>query len=523
MNCKSIIWLACYCLWAVYVHAFPENKTEKTDDSSINRYGMYLKKNTDGTYVIDKKYDRFPEVKTLPGLLKPYVYTPRNIREEDYGRCVTKRFVYKKYNGYELALEVDIPEGNGTFPFIIYVHGGGWYNGTLDVFRKHSTFLASHGIAGVRISYTLIPRGATYNQVSAEINEALSFIKARAAELSLDISNFGFAGGSAGAQLSAVTAMQTKGCKLFIGIFGSYDLLRRTPGNFPRDPALQAYFNTKEADTLKKASAVYHIPKRNVPACLLVHGTCDTSIDYNQSVWFQEALEGSGAFTELVLYKGYEHSFTRPGISDAYESLVLKMLSFSKQVFSRERIACVGNSITFGALLTERKNAYPALLQQKSDGRLEVGNFGVSGATLQFDKKMAYVKSSEYKSIASFRPDAIVLKLGANDARPDEWNGQAVFYENYTELVDSLLPVCGELYLCTPTRPYGGKWKERNKILKKELIPVIRKVAKEKHLKLIDLYNVLPAKDAYYMKDGIHPTAAGYELISDYVYSNIVK
>lgn len=523
MNYKLIILFLYGCLSALLSYAYPECQAGKEDNVSINRYGMRLKKKMDGTYTIDKKYDTFPEVAGLPELVQPYVYTPRDIRECDYNGCITKQFIYKTYDGYQLALEVDIPEGKGPFPFIIYVHGGGWYNGTLDVFRKHSTYLASHGIAGVRISYTLIPRGATYNQVSAEINEAFSFIKSHAAELSLDMSNFGFAGGSAGAHLSAIAAMQTKGCKLFIGIFGSYDLLRRKPGNFPSEQTLQAYFNTKDADTLKKASAFYCIPDRNVPACLLVHGTCDTSIDYTQSIWFREALEKNGAFTELLLYKGYEHSFTRPGVSDAYESLVQKMLSFSKQIFARKRIASVGNSITYGALLTERKKAYPALLQQKSCGRFEVCNFGVPGATLQFDKKNAYVKSTEYKSIAAFCPEVILLKLGANDARPQEWNGRDVFYKNYAELLDSLLLLCPEIYLCTPTRPYGEKWKDRNKLLKKELIPVIRKIAKEKHLKLIDLYKVLPAEDAYYMKDGIHPTAAGYEVISEHIYTELEK
>lgn len=483
----------------------------------LNRYGMHLTKDKDGMYVINKKYGSFTEVAGLPDLLTPYAYVPQKIQESDYVNCITKRFIYKKHKGYELALEVDIPKREGSFPFIVYVHGGGWYNGTLDVFRKHSTYLASNGIAGVRIAYSLIPQGATYDQVIAEINEAFAFVISRAGELSLDTTRFGFAGGSAGAHLSAITAMKTRGCKLFIGIYGSYDLERRKPGDFPADNAMLTYLKAKEGDVLKKASAIYQIPDRNIPACLLVHGTCDTSIDYNQSIWFADALKNEGAFVDLVLYKGYEHSFTKPGVSDAYESLIEKMLSFSKQVFYRKRIACIGNSITYGALLENRKDAYPVRLQQKWGNRYDVCNLGVSGATLQFDKAKAYAKTSEYKSIAAYRPDVIILKLGANDARPAEWNGCDVFYKDYTKLIDDLLAVCPTIYLCTPTPPYGEKWKERDKILRKQLIPVLKKIAGERHLKLINLYEELPLKEDYYMEDGIHPTAMGYEIISDYI------
>ncbi|NLX80482.1 MAG: sialate O-acetylesterase, partial [Proteiniphilum sp.] len=60
-------------------------------------------------------------------------------------------------------------------------------------------------------------------------------------------------------------------------------------------------------------------------------------------------------------------------------SLFVMLSTFAKPI----KVACVGNSITFGYLVENReKNAYPYQLQTMLGSEYEVGNFGLSGATL---------------------------------------------------------------------------------------------------------------------------------------------
>ena len=83
--------------------------------------------------------------------------------------------------------------------------------------------------------------------------------------------------------------------------------------------------------------------------------------------------------------------------------------------FAQEKIkvACVGNSITYGTGVAEReKNAYPVKLQQMLGDKYEVGNFGKPGATLLNKGHRPYTQQQEYKDALAFAGDIVVIHLG---------------------------------------------------------------------------------------------------------------
>lgn len=91
------------------------------------------------------------------------------------------------------------------------------------------------------------------------------------------------------------------------------------------------------------------------------------------------------------------------------------------------RVACVGNSVTYGYGLRDRDHdAYPVRLQGFLDqtygaGRFEVGNFGHSGATLLYKGHRPYTSLPEFRQALDFRPDWVVIHLGLNDTDPRDW------------------------------------------------------------------------------------------------------
>ena len=111
---------------------------------------------------------------------------------------------------------MDLPQHDmGQVPYMIYIHGGGWQHGDLNVFKKHSIYMTERGIAGVRISYPLINQGGSLKRVMELIEKSVSFIRKHEKDWKLDSSRFGFCGASAGAHLAALAAMETDGCRLF--------------------------------------------------------------------------------------------------------------------------------------------------------------------------------------------------------------------------------------------------------------------------------------------------------------------
>jgi acetyl esterase/lipase len=312
-----------------------------TVSAQKNRYGMVLS-GSEGNYTLKDSAKICPLIvggcaalpadafTVLPG------YKPNLIIEKDYTQCTTLKFTYKTYDTYSLSMEVDIPkQATGPHPFIIWVHGGGWVNGSLTSFKNQSTYLATRGIAGVRISYSLMSQGGTFNQGKQEMADAFTFVQAHAAEWGLDMTRFGYAGGSAGTPLASLAAMKHNGngCKLFIGCNGIYDFTSNLQGSFGRSsPYLKEYPIQESRDVI---SAIHNIPEKasNVPAVVAFHGTADFTISYLQSVALCDAVLKKGGRAEKNIYENYVHAFYNKGNSDRFEDITLKMYAFASSVF----------------------------------------------------------------------------------------------------------------------------------------------------------------------------------------------
>ena len=100
--------------------------------------------------------------------------------------------------------------------------------------------------------------------------------------------------------------------------------------------------------------------------------------------------------------------------------LYLYLLCFCTLVSSAQtKVACVGNSITYGLKLENReKDAYPFQLQEMLGADFVVGNFGKSGATLLRKGHKPYVCQQEYQDALDFAADIVVIHLGINDTDP---------------------------------------------------------------------------------------------------------
>ena len=121
--------------------------------------------------------------------------------------------------------------------------------------------------------------------------------------------------------------------------------------------------------------------------------------------------------------------------------LSLLLLFISLPLFSRTpiKVACVGNSVTFGYKLPDRKTqAYPVRLQQMLGNGYDVRNFGHSGATLLNKGHNPYMQLPEFKDALAFKPDMVVIHLGLNDTDPRDWPQHGDdFVSDYRALIDS--------------------------------------------------------------------------------------
>lgn len=187
------------------------------------------------------------------------------------------------------------------------------------------------------------------------------------------------------------------------------------------------------------------------------------------------------------------------------------------------RVACAGDSITYGAGVENRdKNNYPKVLGEFLGASFDVRNFGRSGATLQKAGDLPYWNTEEYKGLVDWQPDVIILKLGTNDTKPQNWKGRKAFEADLKAMLEALrsLKSKPKIWVCLPVPVYADQWGINASTLDNGVIPSIMDVCNDRKIPVIDLNDAL-SNHAEMFPDKIHPNAAGAQLMAKIVYQAI--
>lgn len=181
-------------------------------------------------------------------------------------------------------------------------------------------------------------------------------------------------------------------------------------------------------------------------------------------------------------------------------------------------VACVGDSITEMQGNTKR-TSYPGYLQWLLGERYTVVNFGKSGTCVLGNSDKPYSKSEAFLNFKKILPDIVVIALGTNDSRPNNWKHKANFAASYKFLIDSAraLPSRPQVLVVLPipmiTNPGQFQYSLNGESIAQEIVPQIRKIAHENNCPIVDLFgSYTSTPDAYI--DGVHPTDAGLEQIA---------
>jgi len=189
-------------------------------------------------------------------------------------------------------------------------------------------------------------------------------------------------------------------------------------------------------------------------------------------------------------------------------------------VSNAKLVACIGDSITYGSGISNRDyNSYPAQLSrmlQKFDNQWQARNFGVSGATLLRNGDLPYVRQGAYTQALAAEPDAVIIKLGTNDSKPQNWALKDDFVSDYLFLIDSFaeLPSKPKIWICYPVPAFRDNFGIRESVIKNEIIPLVDQIAQLRDVIVIDLYTAL-SDSADLFPDGIHPNAEGAKLMAE--------
>lgn len=210
------------------------------------------------------------------------------------------------------------------------------------------------------------------------------------------------------------------------------------------------------------------------------------------------------------------------------------------------KVACCGDSITFGLMATTSENSYPSVLQKLLGETYIVENFGRNGATVIADYDFRdgqeygpYIKSAEYASAMASNPDIVILMLGMNDGNPTHCfnqKGGGAISEFYLSLYENTLCSILDGFHCLATAPqiFLCKTSAMKRVVCETLdfdyiyhftenLIKIRKIqektAQNYRIPLIDTLSAID--DPACFRDGVHLTDMGYAQLAAIVAKNI--
>ena len=205
-------------------------------------------------------------------------------------------------------------------------------------------------------------------------------------------------------------------------------------------------------------------------------------------------------------------------------ALVLGSLGWGQQ--KTIKVACVGNSITYGYGIENREqNSYPSVLQRLLGKGYKVGNFGHSGATLLSKGHRPYIKQEEYQKALAFAGDMVVIHLGINDTDPRNWpNHRNDFVKDYLTLISSLKKANPKARIViarmSPLSHRHHRFESGTRDWHAEIQQAIALVAQQTNAQLIDFHEPL-YHFPQMLPDAVHPNAQGAAILAQVVFGAI--
>ena len=442
------------------------------------------------------------------------------------GLQVSAQSTPKPFDIEQPSLRVFLPAPELATGRAVVACPGGGYSGLAVNHEGYdwAPYFNKQGIALIVLKYRM-PKGDRTLPIS-DAEAAMKMVRDSADVWNLNPNDIGIMGSSAGGHLASTIATHAPEALrpnfqiLFYPVItmdksfthmGSHDNL------LGKDAS---------ADLEKEFSNEKQVTKET-PRAFIVYSDDDKVVPPANGVNYYLALNKKGVPSVLHIYPTGGHGW---GIredflykSEMQNELTSWLRSFKAPRKDAVRVACIGNSITFVAGIKNRsRDSYPSVLARMLGYSCWVKNFGVSARTMLNKGDHPYINEPAYKNALAFNPNIVVIKLGTNDSKSFNWKYKADFMKDAQTMINAFkgLPSQPKIYLCYPSKAYLTGDGINDDIISKEIIPMIKKLAKKNDLSVIDLHTAMDGMPELF-PDRIHPNEKGAQVMAKAVYQSI--
>ncbi len=246
--------------------------------------------------------------------------------------------------GSAQRLDIFKPDGfTGVRPAVVLVHGGGWIEGDKGDFAWLGRQLARVGYVAFSVNYHLAPVYRYPMQID-DVQRAVRWVRAHAADYNVDPQRLGAVGESAGGHLVAMLgtrrtrdnsdaslAQYDSRVECVVDMYGPTDF---TPENHSMADGIQLLLlknffgkGREEApDLYREGSPIVYVSADSAPF-LIMHGTKDPLVPFDQSQRLYDALRKAKVEATLVPMANEGHGFDMPENRKRSLALTLEFLA----------------------------------------------------------------------------------------------------------------------------------------------------------------------------------------------------
>ena len=442
----------------------------------------------------------------------------------------------------------EVPSGRA----VIDCPGGGYSHLSMqNEGHDWATYFNQQGIAYFVLTYRM-PKGDR-NIPMSDGRKALRMVRDSAYVWRINPRDVGIMGFSAGGHLASTLSTHTEWAErpdfsiLFYPVvsMNEHETHKGSCVNFLGEEG------QKDKELVRQYSNFNAVSRHLTPPAIILLANDDRAVPpVTNGIAYYSAMRRAGNECSLYVYPTGGHGFGYRSNFKYHDQMLADLTAWLQKHKTVKpeavRVACIGNSITDGMGIDMASQlGYPAQLQQLLGSDYDVRNFGRSGRTMLQKGDHPYMIEQAWKDAKAFvgssqnqdanRPDIVIIKLGTNDSKPENWQYKAEFESDMQAMIDSLCPMVPVLnkkgkptkklkradspriYLCTPIPAYKEPWGITNAVLNNEVIPAIRRVAEKNGLTVIDLNSEFKPDDQLMQRDGIHPTDKGARRMAEIV------
>jgi acetyl esterase/lipase len=248
---------------------------------------------------------------------------------------IESNVLFSRAGGEELMMDIARPAGDGPFPAVICIHGGGFRAGNRSGYRALIPRLAERGYVAATVSYRLAPLHP-FPAAVVDVKEAVRFLRKNARKYRIDPARIGAMGASAGGTLALMLGVtgeaaqfdppETKvSCRVaaVVSYYGATDFTKSYGKSVDAGEVLPLYLGGNLQFARRNhilSSPLYWVTPAAAPT-LFLHGTKDPYVEVAQSDWMLEKLKEAQVPAEILRIEGAGHGFKEAEASKADEAM----------------------------------------------------------------------------------------------------------------------------------------------------------------------------------------------------------